>query len=105
MFQPFEKTGRLTVLSFFFPVFLVPKQHHLKGIPFLYQQFIVISILSFEYVYTILEKEPDRLSSEEMINLLFNIEREMELHDYNNLFRNLKKLIPDFDEKEMWFNS
>ncbi len=39
-----------------------------------------------------------------MINLLFNIEKEMQLHDYNNLFKDLKKLIPDFDEKEMWFN-
>ena len=36
---------------------------------------------------------------------LFNIEKDIDIHDYNNLFKNLKKMIPDFNEKEMWFNS
>jgi FlaA1/EpsC-like NDP-sugar epimerase len=60
----------------------------------------------FEYIYKIKEKDPaSQRSPDEMINILFNIEREMQIHDYNNLFKNLKKLIPDFDEKEMWFSS
>lgn len=60
---------------------------------------------SFEYIYKIKEKAGKRKTGDDMLNLLFNIEKEMELHDYNNLFKDLKKLIPDFDEKEMWFNS
>jgi len=60
---------------------------------------------SFEYIYKIKEKAGGRKTCDDMINILFNIEKEMELHDYNNLFKDLKKLIPDFDEKEMWFNS
>jgi FlaA1/EpsC-like NDP-sugar epimerase len=58
----------------------------------------------FEYIYKIKEKDPaGRISTDEMINILFNIEREMQTHDYNNLFKDLKRLVPDFDEKEMWF--
>ena len=40
---------------------------------------------------------------DEMINALFNIEKEIQTYDYNNLFKDLKKLVPDFDEKKMWF--
>jgi FlaA1/EpsC-like NDP-sugar epimerase len=58
----------------------------------------------FEYIYKIREKDQaGRISTDEMINILFNIEREMQTHDYNNLFKDLKRLVPDFDEKEMWF--
>jgi FlaA1/EpsC-like NDP-sugar epimerase len=60
---------------------------------------------SFEYIYKIKEKAAGRKTCDDMINLLFNIEKEMQLYDYSNLFKDLKKLIPDFDEKEMWFNS
>jgi hypothetical protein len=38
-----------------------------------------------------------------MLNILFNIEKEIQIYDYNNLFKDLKKLIPEFDEKVMWF--
>jgi len=58
----------------------------------------------FEYIYKIKEKDPaSAIGPDEMINILFNIEREIQTHDYNNLFKDLKKLVPDFDEKEMWF--
>ena len=59
---------------------------------------------SFEHIYTIEEKEKNRVSCDDMINMLFNIERQMQLHDYTNLFKDLRRIIPDFDEKEMWFN-
>lgn len=45
-----------------------------------------------------------KLSKEETINLLFNIEKEMQVYDYSTLFKDLRKIIPDFDEREMWFN-
>jgi FlaA1/EpsC-like NDP-sugar epimerase len=45
-----------------------------------------------------------KLSKEETINLLFNIEKEIEVYDYSTLFEDLRKIVPGFDEKEMWFN-
>jgi len=59
---------------------------------------------SFEHIYTIEEKDKNRVSCDDMINMLFNIERQMQLHDYTNLFKDLRRIVPDFDEKEMWFN-
>ena len=58
----------------------------------------------FKHIYII--KNNSRRSSkkdDEMINALFNIEKEIQTYDYNNLFKDLKKLVPDFDEKKMWF--
>ncbi len=46
-----------------------------------------------------------RLSKDETIELLFNIEKEMQVYDYSSLFADLKKIVPDFEEKEMWFNT
>ena len=45
-----------------------------------------------------------RPDKDEILNLLFNIEREMQVFDYSNLFSDLRKIIPNFDEREMWFN-
>ncbi|MDD5600445.1 MAG: nucleoside-diphosphate sugar epimerase/dehydratase [Actinomycetota bacterium] len=42
------------------------------------------------------------LSKDEMINILFNIEKEIQVDDYKNLFKDLKKIIPDFDGNKMW---
>lgn len=39
---------------------------------------------------------------EEIQNLLFNIEKEIQLYDYKNLFKDLKKIVPNFNEKKMW---
>ncbi|MBN2072920.1 MAG: polysaccharide biosynthesis protein [Actinobacteria bacterium] len=44
----------------------------------------------------------DSKDREELLNLLFNIERELLIYDYANLFKDLKKVIPEFDEKKMW---
>ncbi len=55
----------------------------------------------FEYIYKI-NKDIDQ---KDMINILFNIEKEMLTYDYKNLFKDLKKLVPEFDDKEMWFRS
>ncbi|GAH22861.1 unnamed protein product, partial [marine sediment metagenome] len=38
----------------------------------------------------------------EIQNLLFNIEKEIQLYDYKNLFKDLKKIVPNFNEKKMW---
>lgn len=46
-----------------------------------------------------------RLSKDDTIELLFNIEKEMQVYDYSSLFEDLKKIVPDFEEKEMWFNT
>jgi len=53
----------------------------------------------FEYIYKINKK----IDKKDMINILFNIEKEMLTYDYANLFRDLRKLVPEFDDKEMWF--
>ena len=45
-----------------------------------------------------------KLSRDETINLLFNIEKEVQVFDYLTLFEDLRKIVPGFDEKEMWFN-
>jgi len=45
------------------------------------------------------KKEQDK---EKMLNLLFNIGKEIQLLDYKNLFKDLKKVIPNFNEKKMW---
>ena len=44
-----------------------------------------------------------RTDQKDMINILFNIEKEMLTYDYKNLFKDLRKLVPGFDDKEMWF--
>ncbi|MCJ7665130.1 MAG: polysaccharide biosynthesis protein, partial [Actinobacteria bacterium] len=44
-----------------------------------------------------------KYSKDETLNILFNIEKEIQIYDYSNLFKDIKKLIPNFDEKEMWF--
>ncbi len=60
---------------------------------------------SFDHIYIIKEKKKLKMRSDDMINILFNIEREMQLHDYTHLFRDIKRILPEFDEKEMWFNA
>ena len=45
------------------------------------------------------KKEQDK---EKVLNLLFNIEKEIQLYDYKNLFKDLKKIVPNFNEKKMW---
>jgi FlaA1/EpsC-like NDP-sugar epimerase len=42
-------------------------------------------------------------NKDEMINILFNIEKEITLYDYDNLFKDLKKVIPEFDQNKMWY--
>ncbi len=44
-----------------------------------------------------------QFSKDEVLSILFNIEKEIQIYDYNNLFKDLKKLVPHFDEKEMWY--
>lgn len=53
--------------------------------------------------HILLAKYNGKADKETLINTLFCIEREVEIYDYTNLFRDLKRLVPDFDEKEMWF--
>jgi FlaA1/EpsC-like NDP-sugar epimerase len=44
-----------------------------------------------------------KLSRDDMLNLLFNIQVEAQLNDYQNLFKDIKQVVKDFDEKEMWY--
>lgn len=39
---------------------------------------------------------------EDTVNILFNIEKEIQIDDYKNLFKDLKKIIPHFDGEKMW---
>jgi FlaA1/EpsC-like NDP-sugar epimerase len=48
-------------------------------------------------------KDNGSFNKEKLSNILFSIEKEIETYDYKNLFKDLKRLIPDFDEKEMWY--
>ena len=48
-------------------------------------------------------KDNGSFNKEELSNILFCIEKEIETYDYKNLFKDLKRLIPDFNEKEMWY--
>ncbi len=43
------------------------------------------------------------ISKEQLINILFSIEREMQMYDYSNLFKDIRRVIPDFDETEVWY--
>jgi FlaA1/EpsC-like NDP-sugar epimerase len=45
----------------------------------------------------------NKYTNDEIINILFSIEKELQINDYNNLFKEIKKLVPDFDEKEIWY--
>ncbi len=49
------------------------------------------------------EMSNGKLSRDDMLNLLFNIQVEAQLSDYPSLFSDLKKIVKDFDEKEMWY--
>lgn len=44
-----------------------------------------------------------KMPKDDVINILFNIEKKIDTYDYDNLFKDLKKLVPSFDEKEMWY--
>lgn len=43
-----------------------------------------------------------KLNKEEILNILFNLEKEITLYDYKNLFKDLKKIVPNFDESKIW---
>lgn len=44
----------------------------------------------------------NHLKKDEITNILFNIEKEIQIDDYRGLFKDLKKIVPHFDEKKMW---
>ncbi len=47
-------------------------------------------------------KNNGAVNKEKIINLLFNIEKEIQIYDYKNLFTDLRKAIPSFDPEKMW---
>ncbi|MBE3128282.1 MAG: polysaccharide biosynthesis protein, partial [Actinobacteria bacterium] len=57
----------------------------------------------FEYIYEAKNNKNCQQSKEDILNILFNIEKKIQTYDYNNLFKDIKKIIPSFDEKEMWY--
>jgi FlaA1/EpsC-like NDP-sugar epimerase len=44
----------------------------------------------------------NNLKKDEITNILFNIEKEIQIDDYKGLFKDLKKIVPHFDENKMW---
>jgi FlaA1/EpsC-like NDP-sugar epimerase len=61
----------------------------------------VLTESRFKHIFE--AKDNGSFNKEELSNLLFSIEKEIETYDYRNLFKDLKRLIPDFNEKEMWY--
>jgi FlaA1/EpsC-like NDP-sugar epimerase len=55
---------------------------------------------NFQSIFIAINKNEE--NKEKIQNLLFNIEKEIQLYDYKNLFKDLKKIIPSFDEEKMW---
>jgi FlaA1/EpsC-like NDP-sugar epimerase len=61
----------------------------------------VLAESRFQHIFE--AKGDGSFNKEELSNILFSIEKEIETYDYRNLFKDLKRLIPDFNEKEMWY--
>jgi FlaA1/EpsC-like NDP-sugar epimerase len=58
----------------------------------------------FEYIFEAKNNGmAQNISKEELMNILFCIEREIQTNDYSNLFKDMRRLIPDFDETEVWY--
>ncbi len=58
-----------------------------------------------EYKHIFEAKNNDKVNNfnkDEIINILFNIEKEIQIDDYKNLFKDLKKIVSGFDENKMW---
>jgi len=57
----------------------------------------------FKHIYEAKNnKKKGKFNRDEIINILFNIEKEIQIDDYENLFKELKKIVPHFNAKEMW---
>jgi len=61
----------------------------------------VLAECRFKHIFE--AKDNGSFNKEELTSILFCIEKEIETYDYKNLFKDLKRLIPDFNEKEMWY--
>jgi len=46
-----------------------------------------------------------KLDYEDIENTLFCIEREIQGNDYANLFKDIRRVVSDFDEKVIWYRS
>jgi len=58
---------------------------------------------NFKHIYEAKNNgKKNGLSKDEIENVLFNIEKEIQIDDYKNLFKELKKIVPHFDENKMW---
>ncbi len=57
---------------------------------------------STEFSPIFMAQNNGKVNKKEMVNLLFNIEKEIQIYDYKNLFNDIKKIIPNFDEAKMW---
>ncbi|OQA21202.1 MAG: UDP-N-acetyl-alpha-D-glucosamine C6 dehydratase [Actinobacteria bacterium ADurb.Bin346] len=57
----------------------------------------------FGYIFETKNSGNNNYTNDEIINILFSIEKELQINDYNNLFKDIKKIVPDFNEKEIWY--
>jgi FlaA1/EpsC-like NDP-sugar epimerase len=58
---------------------------------------------SFRHIFQARQKV--EFDYKELENILFSIEREIQINDYNNLFKDIRRVVPQFDEKEIWYRS
>lgn len=60
-------------------------------------------LISTDFPSIYIAKNDSKDKKEKILDILFSIEKEIQIYDYDNLFKDLKKIAPTFDEKEMWF--
>ena len=64
----------------------------------------VLAVTEFEYIFEAKNNGMVQdFTKEDQMNTLFCIEREIQTYDYSNLFKDMRKVIPGFDETEAWY--
>jgi len=59
-------------------------------------------LVSTDFSSIFMARRNGKVDRDEILNTLFNIEKEITLYDYKNLFKDLKKIVPNFDEEKIW---
>ena len=62
-------------------------------------------LVESEFKHIFQAKLKTRLDYDEIENILFCIEREIQGNDYINLFKDIRRAVSDFDEKVIWYRS
>ncbi|MBM3706797.1 MAG: polysaccharide biosynthesis protein [Actinobacteria bacterium] len=62
-------------------------------------------LVGSEFKHIFEARQKIELNYEDLENALFCIEKEIQLNDYDNLFKDLRRVVPDFDGKVIWNRS